>query len=357
MARYLVLLLLTALAPAVAAEPPELVTQRVAGCLCAPLPAVATALRAQVQQRDDGRLTRLTVAPRWLELRRGSVLATTPSGPLLLPMCPYLVDQTLYVPVAAVAAALGGSTTDAAGTLDVIAAGQTVLRLPQPAPDEVRPAGRDQLAGDLADPRVDLTERLEVLATGARGRYVLDRFLKAAEPAVPVLEGLGTSKSLRLLSRVPLVGALLGVLQDTAGTLGESVRLGHKVAAYDESSWAPLRRGLEAARDLPTNPTATDLATAREAWQAALPAVSSQLDDLQAAATKARLLQLGLRLLDTKLAAVQEEYPKLPLDLATGTVKSLTAQFVTWTEATAWDRRTLREYFQRLLADLAPANP
>ncbi len=315
---------------------------------CAPVTALANALGGQAALTKDGRSARLTVGPRTLDLRHGIVTAAGPEGLVLLPVPPFVRDGQLLAPSRAVVEHFGAELSTAGAAARVLRDSQVLATLPkgQEAPEPTTPSERVQQA--LNDPRVALDMQTAGLGLADTSRHVLDQFNTVANTGKPVLDGIANSKALRLARRVPIAGELLGLAQDVSGGLSEAVGLSGKLAQYDETKLAPVRRALEQTAALQAQFSADGARAAQPQWQAALPALDGQLADLDQLIKKLWMLSVGLKLVEAKMQAAQATIAGFDLSAGLRPLARATEQMLITARGMRWDRATLKDYFTRL---------
>jgi hypothetical protein len=318
---------------------------------------LAGALGARLEWRHAGRGVRLTAGDKWIEVTAGTPLARTSDGASLLPTCPILVLDALWLPAAPVLGRIGGDCRrDGAAVTFTLGAATVAATLPE----EPALAGLDRLRDDLGDPRVDLADARWQNDLAGDLRLGLDLLNSVIGPLAPALDGVGKSRILMLAGHVPVVGSFVGLARDAAGALGETVDIAKEAAGWDDAQGAPLRRAFAAAAAIYAipidKPDPAALARARDAWQAAPAACDERLKVLARVKTKVMALDLALMLLNGKVKELNDaNWAKyLPAPLSLQPVRDALAWVELHLDTARWRTRLYRGYFEQLVRDSGP---
>ncbi|MHB9130286.1 MAG: stalk domain-containing protein [Armatimonadota bacterium] len=318
---------------------------------CTSLDPLATWLGASSAWSQDKLQVKVVCGKRSLQLQAGSTLATDSQGQLKrLPTCPVWEGDVFFVPTRILIEELGGAVTAVPTGLQISYQGRTAL-LPsvQAAPTAEKGLAR---IGQLAvDPRVPLDGVQADIQRANQVHKYMDGFYQAASPIQPTLKSISESKTLLLMSHIPVVGSFIKLAQATIGTVNESITFVKRVSEFDKQYYAPVRDGLNASRLVAKDPTAANITTARPQWTNALAGVDKQLTLNNNTIYTLNRLSTTLTQIGNKQQEFQKAYPKIKMPLAVAPLQKANKQTLTVLDAQRWQMKTLHEYFTRLLEE------
>jgi len=320
------------------------------GQQCCSLTRLADCIGAHVEWGPEGRAAKVSCnGQTWMVESGLPMIVDTQGNARAMPTCPVRRDGKMFVPTRAVVEAFGGMVTNVGHGLRVSLAGRSAV-----LPLAVKPPpayGMDRLLDDIRDPRVPLEDVQRLIAKGDETRSQVDLFNSLAGPLKPGLDAISNSKMIKLLTRIPYVGEGIGLAQTAAGATKEAITLSEKLARFDETQSAPVRKALKAAWDVQQQPSADKVAAACPAWSAALPALNEQMLLNQKTTKYVGNMRLALQALDRFM----REHPgrlspgERPPDMK-DSIRA-TDQFLVFLDVHRWQIRTQKEYLRQLVED------
>ncbi|OPZ82418.1 MAG: hypothetical protein BWY76_02721 [bacterium ADurb.Bin429] len=349
------LLLLFTLSCRAQEEPPA--SFSISGECLSALKPLAAWMGATVTWAAKKTSVKVALGTRALTLEPYSVVAkNAQSRPCLLPVSPVWRDGQLFVPVHAVADALGVTCTpleEGRGDLRLMLRDRNLtLPIPPVAELPLDPAIRLPLL--IADLRLPVDRLATSKGISSQIRPYLEGFVRVAKPVQPALTGIANSKALRLLSHVPVVGGLVSVCQDAIGTIAGTIGVARRLVEMDAEYLAPIRDGFAAARDVATTPDAAMVAAARPKWTAALAAAEKQRALNETAGAHVHGLLSTLNIIEAKMAEFRKAYPQSEHVLSLGPLLRATQDLQVTVGAHHWQMTTMQGYFLALLDATAP---
>jgi hypothetical protein len=319
------------------------------GVPCISISDLSRWLPAKAQIRRDGAGAHIAFGKQTLDLETGTVLASGPQGPLMLPTCPIFVDAELYAPTQAVVKALGGRTVSTAEGIQ-INYGSRSLMVP-PATETTSADGGDTITQDLNDPKVPLKALASDSSRSNTIHQYASSFTSVVATVQPSVEIVRNSKVLMVLSYVPVVGSLVSTLRTLATALDMAVIESKKLVQTDAESGRPVRIAVIATGRLLSSHTDEQIQPARPLWSSALPALDKQVEQNSQMIAQIDQLTSIAGVAESKIQGFNRDHPKERIISPIRPLFAAADRFKLSLKASVWQERTLKRYFQKLLSD------